>query len=53
MEAFFVTHRNLNMAGRDVCKIACDGKFDEFRNLVIENDDLLTQIDEVSSILVK
>ena len=39
------------MAGQDVCKIAYDGKFEEFRNLVNDNRDLLTQIDEVSSVV--
>ena len=31
----------------DVCKIAYDGNFDEFRNLINENRDLLIQRDEV------
>ena len=32
----------------DVCKIAYDGNFDKFRNLINENRDLLTERDEVS-----
>ena len=38
-------------AANDICKIAYDGNFDKFRNLINENRDLLTERDEASHIV--